>query len=521
MALVKFNYCIQSVYDTLQTPRDQDSLYFVTDTRRIYKGDLLLSSDTAEFVAEIPEFEQAQSNKIYMVTNGTAANIYVKGTDTMVEVAGGTLKPGAITNIDIFNPDMITLSSELESGNLPQNDTTLPTSGAVRTAIESAIENIDLSAYDEAFTNVSASANTVAGETGTILTFTRKSGNNPVEVKIADLFLSTAVYDPETHNLTLTVGNGESAKTVVVNLDDLVPQSVDASQVAMAREITVTTDVGNLKAGDKFIITGDPESGEVKASDVQAMFEAILSKDINPVTVQPSASITLSGAGEKEVGTEFTPSFTATLNPGKYTVQGQSDQASGVTATTYAITDTASNSSDQNKGTFTAFTVEDDTDYYVSATISYGDGVVPKTFLGNNYPDGQIKAGSKSATSSHVKGFRNCWWGYTGASNLIEPADSITAEQVKGLGNSGKNKPTTLQATDMQQIFIAVPATMAQTGSLSIKDLGTGLPVNVHGQITVNIGGVNNHAPISYKVFYSSNAAVATGTTTYEFTWSN
>lgn len=163
MALVKFNYCIQSVYDTLQTPRDLDSLYFVTDTRRIYKGDLLLSSDTAEFVTEIPEFDQAQSNKLYIFTNGTAASIYVKGTDTMVEVAGGTLKPGAITNINIFNPDMVTLSSELESGNLPQNDTTLPTSGAVRTAIETAIESIDLSAYDEAFTNVSASGKVYKG----------------------------------------------------------------------------------------------------------------------------------------------------------------------------------------------------------------------------------------------------------------------------------------------------------------------------------------------------------------------
>lgn len=520
MALVKFNYCIQSVYDTLQTPRDLDSLYFVTDTRRIYKGDLLLSSDTAEFVTEIPEFEQAQSNKLYISTNGTAASIYVKGTDTMVEVAGGTLKPGAITNINIFNPDMVTLSSELESGNLPQNDTTLPTSGAVRTAIETAIESIDLSAYDEAFTNVSASANTVEGETGTILTFTRKSGTNPVEVKIADLFLSNAVYDPETHNLTLTVGTGKSVKTVVVNLDDLVPQSVDASQVAMAREITVTTDVGNLKAGDKVIITGDPESGEVKAADVQAMFEAILSKDINPVATQPSASVTLSGAGEKEVGTEFTPSFTATLNPGKYTVQGQKDQPSEVIATTYTITDTRSNSADTSSGSFSAFTIDDDTDYYVSATVSYGDGAIPKTFLGKDYPKAQIKAGSKSATSAHVKGFRNCWCGVKTPDNIIADPAKITVEEIKSLGNSNKNKPTSIKATDMQQMFFAVPATMPNTSSLSIVGTESPLPQTVHGPIDISIGGVNNYSPIAYKVFYVSNAAPATGTDTYKLTWS-
>lgn len=524
-------YGTQSQFDTAKESSTivAESIYFITDTHRIYRGEELVGINNIARVTTLPEVADALKDIIYILNtsgeysfhflneegtafvkfeSGSAEAITPDGEATLTnKTIDATLN--TITNLKTSNFASDALSTAIAPES--PSDTKLTTEKAVSDAIAAAVDGIDLTPYDAAYVNVEAKA--AEGTSGTILTFTTKGGSTK-DVTIADLFLTAASYDSGTHVLTLTVGED---KTVEVNLEDLVPQSVNASQVAMAREITVTTTVGNLKAGDKVIITGDPQTGEVKAADVQAMFEAILSKDINPTTTQPSASITLTGAGEKEVGTQFTPSYNASLNPGKYSVQGQGDQASGVTATTYAITDNKEGSASTATGSFTAFTVEDDTDYYVSATISYGDGNIPKTFLGNNYPDGQIKAGSKSATSTHVKGFRNCWWGAKQSSNLIANPSAITATEIKALGNANKNKPTSLTASNMQQMFFAIPK--GQATSLSIVGTNSPLPQTVSGPVTVQVGGVGDHAPIDYSVFYVANASPASGSETYKLTW--
>ena len=525
MAQVLFKFGTPEAYAGLGTYED-NALYFIQPEAGategvLYKGSVRYSPEKqVEFVAESPA--SPEEGKIYVVNDGSSITIVTRGSDGTPEtIGGGTVQDGAITDIGAFDESVLVTSTGLTSGQLPDNDTTIPTSGAVKDAIETAVSEITSTSLglDGAFVNVQASP-APEGSTGTVLTFTPKSGE-PKTVTIADLFLSAASYSNETHILTLTVGSGSSPSTVEVNLEDLVPEAVDSTQVAMnygdVGYLTATVDVGNIKAGDKISLTDG--AGNVNADTVQAMFAAILSKDKNPTTTQPSASVTLTGAGEKEVGTQFTPSYSANLNPGSYNVEGQGTQATGVTATTYAITDTNSGSADTQTGSFTAFTVEDDTDYYVSATISYGDGNIPKTFLGNNYPEGQIKAGSKSATSSHVKGFRNCWWGFKSASNLIADPTSITSAQIKALGTSNKNKPNSYKPTgNWQQMFFAVPATQAK--SLSMVGTDSPLPQTVQGPVSVQVGGVGDHSPIAYNVFYVSNATEQSADT-FKLTWSN
>lgn len=71
----------------------------------------------------------------------------------------------------------------------------------------------------------------------TVLTFTDKSGTSK-NITIDDLFLNSASYDSTTHILSLGV-SGQS-DPVDVDLSQLVPQAVNASQVALARNITAT-----------------------------------------------------------------------------------------------------------------------------------------------------------------------------------------------------------------------------------------------------------------------------------------
>ena len=499
MAQVIFRYGTSAAFTSLPV-KDENSLYFLTDSQQIYKGEQLVSDVTklnVTFTATEPTPEDAQEDMLYVVTTPEGTGIYVKSEETITQVGGGEAQEIAdgIVSIDKLAPGLV--ATDLSS----PSDTTIPTTKAVSDAIQAAIDEIDLTPYDAAFTGVSTSAAS-GGESGTILTFTRKAGE-PVKVTIADLFLTNAEYDPITHNLTLTVG--DEGKQVVVSLEDLVPQAVTTSDVAMADTITVTTPVGNFTKGQV-----------VDMDDLQSFLVAMLSQDSNPTVTQPSASITLTGAGAKEVGTQFTPQYSANLNPGAYSDNKNGAQPTGVTATSWAVTDTNTGSADTQTGSFTAFTVEDSTNYRVSVTVNYGDGNIPTTFLGEPYPDGQIKAGSKTAQSASVTGYRNVFWGYKNGSNTIADPTAITATEIKALGNANRNKPSTLATNQMQQMFFALPK--GQVSGLAIQ-ASTGLPQTVQGPITVQVGGVSDYSPTAYDVFYVSNAIAEAGSETYTLTW--
>lgn len=497
MARVLFKYGNYAAYSA--STKDENVIYFISDTQQIYKGSTLyadVTSNTVKFATEVPTVETAKDGVLYVVTTADGVSIYTKSGSTIEQIGGGTVKDGAITNIGAFDDSVLVKSGQ---SLVDSDDTKIPTAGAVKNAIADAVAE-----YNGAFVDVSASR--ASDNSGTVLTFTPKEGVAK-EITIADLFLTSASYDSDTHILSFTVRGSDTP--VTVDLTDLVPQAVNASQVALARSITATIDVGNIKKGDKIELA--------TVTDVQKLFEKILSEDSNPTTTQPSVSVTLTGAGAKEVGTSFTPSYTVTLNPGSYSNNAEGAQATGVTATSYSVSDTDSHTATTSSGSFAEFTIGDSTNYSVSATVKYGDGNIPTTFLGESYPAGQIKAGSKSGTSSKVTGYRNCFWGYKTSDNLIGDPTTITSAQIKALGNTNRNKPSSLAATNMQQMFFAVPA--SQASSLSIVGTNSPLPQTVEGPITVQVGGVNDYSPIAYNVFYVSNAAPASGSETYKLTW--
>lgn len=496
MARVLFKYGTYASYSA--AVKDENTIYFVSDKQQIYKGNTLfadVTSSTVRFTDEVPNPNVANEGILYIVSTGGDVALYTKSGDQMVCAGGGKVAEGAITDIGAFDDALL-----IKSGSsLTDSDEVIATSGAVKAAIEEAVEGLD-----GAFVDVSAARS--SDDSGTVLTFTTNS-NTTKEVTISDLFLTSAAYDAETHILSFTV---KGSKTPIeVNLEDLVPQAITASQVALSRDITATVAVGNIAKGEKIAIE--------TITDVQKLFEKMLSKDSNPTTTQPSVSVSLSNAGAKEVGTQFTPSYSVTLNKGSYSDNASGAQPTGVTPTSYEVSDTDSHTATTQSGSFAAFTVADNTNYRVSATVKYGDGNVPTTFLGEPYAAGQIKAGSKTGVSATVTGYRNCFWGYKTSTNLITDPTAITVEQIKALGNANRNKPASLTATNMQQMFFAVPASSAT--SLSIVGTNAPLPQTVSGPITINVGGVNNYSPIEYKVFYVSNEGAASGSETYKLTW--
>ena len=525
MASVLFKYGTQTAYDQLrvETPPDYgydpNSLYFITDTNRLYKGAVLMS-EQAIFTTSVPDFDSAKSERIYVVTTEDSVSLYVKGSTQMVQAGGGTVQPGAITDINVFNDSVLTTSSELSSGVLPDNDTTIPTSGAVKDAIETAIQGVtdDITALGDPVTGASAQRN--GTNNGTVITLTRASGTNPITVNVSDLFLTSAEYDSASHTLKLYV-QGVS-DPVEVDLAQLIPQAVTTEDVAISQPITMTVDVGNLKAGTELITSGEPTEGQMLITDMQDLLQKMFSEDINPTITQPSASITLTGAGAKEVGTQFTPSYSVGFNPGSYVIHYGDNktktQATEVTATSYSVTDTNSGSSTTQTGSFTAFTVEDNTNYRVNVTVQHSAGVVPETFLGSTYPDGQIKAGSKTAQSSAVTGFRKGFYGAVSSKTA-----AIDSDFVRGLSNSTNSAPANGNTWTIQipvgtlRVAFAYPATLRDV--TTVVDAATKYDVKTaFTKSTVSVEGANSYSGINYKVYVTDFANPTDAANTYTVT---
>lgn len=451
MDKIVFSYGNQNQYDSIETKLDSQ-LYFILDTKRLYKGDVLVAdsrSDSVSFETEIPDAASALPNKLYVVIQNSTASIYTKIGDELIAIGGG------------------------QSG--------------------------------DAF--VDAVANRSKDNNNTVVTFTKASGGTK-DITISDLFLSNADYDPATHELSLYVG--DKPEPIKVDLSSLIPESIDASQVALARSIVATTDVGNVKKGDKIDVSS--------VENIQKLFEQILTKDSNPTVVQPSVAITLQSTGDKEVGTTYSPNYVASFNPGKYSDNSEGAQSTNVTASNWTVTDSNSNTSAESSGTFSSFTVLDDTDYYVSVSVQHTEGAVPTTYLGNEYPAGQIAAGTKSAVSTHIRSYRQ---GFYGA--LTSKSDEVTSQLIRTLTKTNKKvaksqKYTISVPSGTMRIIVAYQSSVGDISSItSDEQFGSEIKDSfILSKVSVTDASGSNE--IEYNVYTKDLASAQVNATKYQVT---
>ena len=265
----------------------------------------------------------------------------------------------------------------------------------------------------------------------------------------------------------------------------------NAENVYFDQDLITTSAVGNitLSNGQATI----PAAGK----NLKQVFDTIFVKEQNPSVTQPSVSINFPQAKAYEVGTEVTPSFTATLNPGSYSY----GPATGITATSWNVTDTAEHSATSNSGSFEKFTVEDGTNYKITAVAQYENGAIPVTNVGNEYAEGQIKAGSKTATSGAVTGFRNSFYGTLTAKTEVTSAvvRGLAGKSNKALSNGAKfavNIPV-----GALRVVIAYPDTLREVTSIADRN-GLGAEIKTSfAKTSVSVEGANGAAGINYKVY--------------------
>ena len=282
----------------------------------------------------------------------------------------------------------------------------------------------------------------------------------------------------------------------------------NAENVYFDKDLVTTSAVGNIT------LTNGQATIAATGKNLKQVFDTIFVKEKNPSVTQPSVSVSLAGAGAKEVGTKVTPSYTATFNAGKY----EFGPATGCSITSWSVTDT-NNAEPLNTatGSFAEITVADDTNYKVIATGNYSEGAIPKTNVGNDYPSGKIIAGSKSKTSSAITGYRNSFYG-----TLTEKGE-LTSDIIRSLGKSNKaltNGSTfgiTIPVGAMRVVF-AYPETLRDVSS--VKDVN-GLNAEISGAFTkstLSVEGLNNFQGINYKVYVTDFAEAVATANTYKVT---
>lgn len=274
--------------------------------------------------------------------------------------------------------------------------------------------------------------------------------------------------------------------------------NVDASKVIMPFDITLAgsyEQVGNLsktKTGTGTFAT--------KGKSVAAALQEILSKREQPkITANPSVSLTAT-SGAKEVGTKVTPTWSAKLNTGSYTY----GPATGITAKSWAISDTDGNSDTAASGSFPEITVGDDTNYRITAKATYDAGAVAVDNLGDaSDPVIQIAAGSKSANGSYITGYR-AWFMYIG-----ESLDTIDSAFIRGTTNKGSSPSTQSGVTipaGTKRVMVAIPADGKNlTSAIDVDGMG----LDVFGNFTkvnIDVEGLNGYKTASYDVWVAENA---------------
>lgn len=313
------------------------------------------------------------------------------------------------------------------------------------------------------------------------------------------------------HKGQFKIGDGTSTWGELPYANSGADIQVDASQVMFSQDLVFTEPFGKyVPSGGKVTV---PANGD---SLLEVLLNAFAT-DSNPSITQPSVSISSSDFKAYEVGTNVTPSYTATLNPGSY----QYGPATGITASSWNVTDTSSNTLETASGSFPQFQVVDNTNYTMTATASYGAGAVPVTALGQDYTAGQIQAGSKSATKGTITGYRN---GFYGTFTSQSDSGTLTSDAIRGL--SGKNNRAVTAGTVWNisipvgalSVVFAYPATIRDvTSVLDANGLNAEIKT-AFTQIQVQVAGANGYNPIEYKVYYTNYANANDTQNTYKVT---
>ena len=392
-----------------------------------------------------------------------------------------------------FGVENDTNKFKIGDGSTAWND--LAYAGADQAAIENIIAQNRDSLYKYTRTDASQSdADAISAALG---------GNTAVQ---GDIVVITTTVEGSTYEQSAFMYDGTQWAAMT--------GKVDADKVILQNDITMAgnyTQVGNLTKEQTKTATF-----ATKGKSVAEALTEIFSKRLQPtITSNPAVTLTFGQAKAYEVGTTVSPTYSASLSAGSYTY----GPATGITATSWEISDTAGNTADTASGSFADVVVTDNTNYKITAKANYGAGAVAVDNLGaTSSPEIKIAAGSATKTSGAITGYRNTFYG-----TVTEKAEvtSTIIRSLSGKSNAawanGKSFTISVPVGAVRVIF-AYPATLRDVSS--VKDVN-GLNAEIKSAFTkseVNVAGANSYAGINYKVYVTNFAEPVAKANSYTVT---
>lgn len=354
--------------------------------------------------------------------------------------------------------------------------------------------DLDYAGADEA-----AIENIIAQNRDSLYKYTRADASQSDDAAIAAALGSNAAVQGDIVVITTTVeGNAYEQSAFMYDGTQWAAMTgnVGADKVILQDDIVMAgnyTQVGNMTKSQNGTATF-----ATKGKSVSDALTEIFSKRLQPGTpTAPAVTLTFGQAKAYEVGTTVTPTYSASLSAGSYTY----GPATGITATSWEVTDTAGNSATTASGSFAEVVVADGTNYKITAKATYGEGAVAKDNLGSDSsPVIKIAAGSATKTSGAITGYRNTFYG-----SVTEKAE-LTSTIIRGLTKSNKalangNSFTVNIPVGAKRVIFAYPATLRDVSS--VKDVN-GLNAEIKSaftKTTLTVAGAGADAGIEYKVY--------------------
>lgn len=273
-----------------------------------------------------------------------------------------------------------------------------------------------------------------------------------------------------------------------------------ADNVYFDDDITYTVAIGTLakpSGSAKF---------SAKGKNVEQVLSSLMAQEANPNKSNPAVTLTVTGEGTYEIGTKKTLSYTASLSAGSYTY----GPATGITATSWKVSCTGfAAGSEQTTATGTWENVVAELQpKYVTAVANYGDGAIPVTNLGNEYPAGQIKAGSANKSSNGIKGVRYMFYG------VVTDADfALNSANIRGLSKTEaaarKTLTTFTAGANAKKVIVAVPSGYNVSKVLLPSAMNADATADFVKQSTsVQVEGANGYTAAAYDVWVYAPASI-------------
>jgi hypothetical protein len=317
--------------------------------------------------------------------------------------------------------------------------------------------------------------------------------------------INAAVGDTEIHNgdtaiVKRDIAGGKSSYTAYVYDGEwkAMDGNYRADNVYFDEDLIYTANIG---------VKTVPSSGsgtiDAAGKNVEEVLKSILAAEKNPSNTKPSVSFsTQSGFGTFEIGTKKNLTYTAALSAGSYTY----GPATGITAQSWEVSCTGvEGSKDTATGTFENVIAES-TAKKITAKANYNEGAIPKTNLGNPYPNAKIAAGSASKDSNSLIGVRHMFYGVLKSDAVL---DSSVIRRLNHEAADKKTITTFGAGAGAVKVVIACPAGYNVTKVLMPSAMNADATANFVKQAgTVNVEGAEGYTAVPYTIWMYKPASI-------------